>query len=96
MMSSVFVCSDSNLNVETMLVIALQKYWLISILIVFDIMASPVLNSELPLNVFALLKYWQFVFYYFLIMTSLKIFNAIFVISIKMLNLSSFKKLPYE
>ena len=57
MMSSVFVCSDSNLNVETMLVIALQKYWLISILIVFDIMASPVLNSELPLNVFALLKY---------------------------------------
>ena len=59
MMSSIFVHSDSILNVENILVFALQKYWLISILIVFDIMASPVLNSELPPNVFALLKYWQ-------------------------------------
>ena len=61
-MSSILVYSDSILNVEIILVIALQKYWLICILIVFDIMASPVLNSELALNVFALLKYWQFVF----------------------------------
>ena len=55
-MSSILVYSDSIFSVETILIIAL-KYWLICILIVFDIMASPVSNSELPLNVCALLKY---------------------------------------
>ena len=34
---------DSILNVKAILVIALQKYWLFCILIVFDIMASPIL-----------------------------------------------------
>ena len=42
-MSSIFVYSESILNVEAILVIALQEYWLICILIVLDIMASPVL-----------------------------------------------------
>ena len=43
MMSSIFIYSDSILNVKAILVIALEKYRLICMLIVFDIMASPVL-----------------------------------------------------